>query len=486
MGYASINPADGTRRHDFEEHGDGHIGSLRDRAHAAYARAWSPLGVDARRAVVKKAATLLRERREEMARSVTLEMGKLIVAARAEVDLSADILDYYADNAAAFLAVRPLRIATGEAYVESAPMGVLFCIEPWNFPYYQLARVAGPNLMAGNTLIVKHAPNVPLCALAFAKLFADAGTPIGVYANVFASNEQAARIIEDTRVIGVALTGGVRAGAAVASVAGRAVKKSTLELGGSDAFIVLDDADLDLAVAEGVSAKMNNTGECCIAARRYILHEKVADAFLARFKAELEKLKPGDAMDEATTLGPLCTERPVRRARPDQGRRRWRSQGSARWPPPRPPGLLPRADDHHGHDTRQPGLPRGTLRSRRDHLPCPGRGPRGSARERLAPRPRGNRDDAGCRAWEAHGASDRSRHGVRQQGDVDGAEPPVRRDQELWLRPRAGRGRYGRVRQQEARAHRLTRRRSVPAKSPAKPPTAELTKVSSIEKRITT
>ncbi len=309
MGYTSVNPADEREPQEFADHGDDEIEAIIGRAHAAYERAWSTRSLDERGAVVRRAAALLRERREGMARLVTLEMGKLIAEARAEVDLSADILDYYADNAAAFLADRPLAIATGEAVVESASMGVLFCIEPWNFPYYQLARVAGPNLMVGNTLVVKHAPNVPQCALAFAKLFVDAGAPEGTYANVFASNEQAARLIADDRVVGVALTGGVRAGAAVASAAGQAVKKSTLELGGSDAFIVLDDADLDLAVKEGVWAKMNNTGECCIAAKRYILHEKVADEFVARFKAELEKLRPGDPMDETTTLGPLCTGR---------------------------------------------------------------------------------------------------------------------------------------------------------------------------------
>jgi succinate-semialdehyde dehydrogenase / glutarate-semialdehyde dehydrogenase len=184
---------------------------------------------------------------------------------------------------------------------------VLFCVEPWNFPYYQLARVAGPNLMAGNTLIVKHAPNVPQCALAFEKLFVDAGAPTGAYTNVFLSNEQAATAIADKRIKGVALTGSERAGAAVASEAGQALKKSTMELGGSDAFIVLDDADLDTAVKWGVWGRMNNTGQCCVAAKRFILHEKIADTFLDRFKKELGKLVPGDPMDPKTTLGPLCT-----------------------------------------------------------------------------------------------------------------------------------------------------------------------------------
>ena len=165
---------------------------------------------------------------------------------------------------------------------------MLFCVEPCNFPYHQLARVAGPDLMAGNVLIIKHAPNVPQCALAFEKLFLD---------NVFLSNEQAAKAVADPRIKGVALTGSERAGSAVAAEAGQALKKTTMELGGSDAFIVLDDADIDTAVKWGVWGRMNNTGECCVAAKRFILHEKIADTFLERFREKLEALVPGDPMD---------------------------------------------------------------------------------------------------------------------------------------------------------------------------------------------
>jgi succinate-semialdehyde dehydrogenase/glutarate-semialdehyde dehydrogenase len=162
--------------------------------------------------------------------------------------------------------------------------------------------------MLGNTLIVKHSPNVPQCALAFEKLFIDAGAPVGAYTNVFLSNEQSANVIADRRIKGVALTGSERAGTAVASEAGKALKKSTMELGGSDAFIVLDDANMDEAVKWGVWGRMNNTGQCCVAAKRFILDEKIADVFLDRFSAELEKLKAGDPMEASTTLGPLCTK----------------------------------------------------------------------------------------------------------------------------------------------------------------------------------
>jgi succinate-semialdehyde dehydrogenase / glutarate-semialdehyde dehydrogenase len=307
MAYQTINPYTEELVKSFKEHTDAQLGAIIAQSEETYENDWSLRSLAERKAILKKAASILREKLDEFAKPITLEMGKLFQEARGEVELSADILDYYANNAEKFLAPEKLKVKEGEAFVESEPLGVLFCVEPWNFPYYQLARVAGPNLMVGNTLIVKHAPNVPQCALAFEKLFLDAGAPAGAYTNVFISNEQAAKAIADTRIKGVALTGSERAGAAVASEAGQALKKSTMELGGSDAFIVLDDADLDTAVKWGVWGRMNNTGQCCVAAKRFILHEKIADVFLDRFKKELEKLVPGDPMDPKTTLGPLCT-----------------------------------------------------------------------------------------------------------------------------------------------------------------------------------
>ena len=308
MLYQTINPFTEKLVQSFPEHTDAQLQEIIARAEAVYENDWRLRTLNERKAVIKKAAAILREKRDEFAKPITLEMGKLFREAQGEVDLSADILDYYADNAGTFLAPRKLKVAQGEAQVESEPMGVLFCVEPWNFPYYQLARVAGPDLMAGNVLIVKHAPNVPQCALAFEKLFLDAGAPQGVYTNVFLSNEQAAKAVADPRIKGVALTGSERAGSAVAAEAGQALKKTTMELGGSDAFIVLDDADMDTAVKWGVWGRMNNTGQCCVAAKRFILHEKIADTFLERFRKQLEALVPGDPMDPQTTLGPLCTK----------------------------------------------------------------------------------------------------------------------------------------------------------------------------------
>ena len=308
MAYETINPYTEERVKSFNEHTDAQLEAIIARGEETFETDWSLRSLAERKAILKKAASIMRENRDELAKLVTMEMGKLIAEAQGEVDLSADILDYNADNAERFLAPEKLKTKVGDAVVVSEPLGVLFCVEPWNFPYYQLARVAGPDLMVGNTLIVKHAPNVPQCALAFEKLLLDAGLPPGAYANVFLSNDQAARAIADSRIKGVALTGSERAGAAVASEAGQALKKSTMELGGSDAFIVLDDADMDTAVKWGVWGRMNNTGECCVAAKRFILHEKIADVFLDRFKKALEKLVPGDPMDPKTTLGPLCTE----------------------------------------------------------------------------------------------------------------------------------------------------------------------------------
>ena len=307
MKYQTINPNTEELVKSFPIHTDEQLEASIAQAKRCFEQDWSLRSLADRKAIVKKAASIMREKRDEFAKPITLEMGKLFREAQAEVDLSADILDYFADNAEKFLAPLQLDVVEGEAFIESAPLGVLFCIEPWNFPYYQLARVAGPNLMVGNTLIVKHAPNVPQCALAFERLLLDAGAPAGAYTNVFLTNEQAAVAVADERIRGVALTGSERAGSAVAAEVGQALKKSTLELGGSDAFIVLDDADIDTAVKWGLWGRMNNTGECCIAAKRFILHEKIADAFLDRFKKEFENLVSGDPMDEKTTNGPLCT-----------------------------------------------------------------------------------------------------------------------------------------------------------------------------------
>ena len=222
--------------------------------------------------------------------------------------MSADIIDYYANHAQEFLATEQLTPSSGAAEVTSTPFGVLFGVQPWNFPYYQLTRFAAPNIMAGNVVMVKHASCVPQCAIAFEKLWRDAGAPSGLYTNLFISHDQVNQVIDDPRVKGVALTGSVEAGKVVAARAGSNLKKSTMELGGNDAFIVLEDADLDKAVEWGVWAKMNNTGQCCVAAKRFVIVEALADKFMAKFQSVLSALTPGDPMDATTTLGPMSTE----------------------------------------------------------------------------------------------------------------------------------------------------------------------------------
>ncbi len=307
MAYQSINPNDGKLQKSFEHLSRAQLDKSLAAAQTCF-QAWKHTSYAERTAVLDKAAELLRANVDDFARLATLEMGKRIGEARREVKFSADILAYYARHAEAFLAPVKLHPKAGHAHVESSPLGVLFCVEPWNFPYYQLARVAGPQLMAGNVLVVKHAACVPQCAIAFEKLWIDAGAPVGAYTNVRISHAQADHVIDDPRIKGVALTGSVAAGRAVAARAGQNLKKSSMELGGSDAFIVLEDADLDKAVAWAVWGRMYNGGQTCCAAKRFIVLESIADPFLARFRTALEALKPGDPMDEQTTHGPLSTE----------------------------------------------------------------------------------------------------------------------------------------------------------------------------------
>ena len=307
MAYQSVNPYDGKVLKTFEELTDKQLEMALATAATCF-ESWRHTTFAERAAVVAKASAILRARIDEFARPVTLEMGKLIDQARGEVMLSADIIDYYAKNAERFLAPEHLKPSSGEADVESSPFGVLFGVQPWNFPYYQLARFAAPNLMAGNVVMVKHAGCVPQCAIAFEKLWLEAGAPVGAYTNLLISHDQVNRVIDDPRIKGVALTGSVEAGKSVAGRAGQNLKKSTMELGGSDAFIVLEDADLDKTVKWAVWGKMNNTGQCCVAAKRFIVVEELADRFLGKFQTALAALKPGDPMDETTTLGPLSTE----------------------------------------------------------------------------------------------------------------------------------------------------------------------------------
>jgi succinate-semialdehyde dehydrogenase/glutarate-semialdehyde dehydrogenase len=307
MSYQSVNPFDGKVLRTFKELGDAELETRIATAAACYAT-WRHKSYAERAAIVARAAALMHAHVDAFARPMTLEMGKRIGEARGEVEFSASILAYYAKNAERFLATVTLHPELGEAHMESSPIGIVFGVEPWNFPYYQLARVAGPHLMAGNVLLVKHAGCVPECALAFEQLWLDAGAPAGLYTNLLISHEQSDRVVDDPRVKGVALTGSVAAGRSIAARAGQNLKISSMELGGSDAFIVLEDADLEHTVKWAVWGKMYNTGQTCCAAKRFIVVESMADRFLAKFSAALAALVPGDPMLDATTLGPLSTE----------------------------------------------------------------------------------------------------------------------------------------------------------------------------------
>ncbi|MEO8119871.1 MAG: NAD-dependent succinate-semialdehyde dehydrogenase [Rhodoferax sp.] len=307
MTYQSVNPNDGKVMKSFEHLSNPQLEQSLATAEACF-QTWKRTSYADRAAILNKAAALMLAHVDDFARLATLEMGKRINEARGEVKFSAAILAYYAQHAETFLAPVKLNPKVGEAYMESSPFGVLFCVEPWNFPFYQLARVAGPQLMAGNVLVVKHAGCVPQCAIAFEQLLIDAGAPVGAYTNLLISHEQSDRVVDDPRVKGVALTGSVAAGRSIAARAGQNLKKSSMELGGSDAFIVLDDADLEKTIPWAVWGRMYNAGQTCCAAKRFIVLESIADKFLERFTLALSALKPGDPMDEETTHGPLSTE----------------------------------------------------------------------------------------------------------------------------------------------------------------------------------
>ncbi len=307
MGYQSINPFNGKLLQTFTELSDAQLEEKIATATACFA-SWKQKSYAERAIIINKAAVIMHERADALAHIMTLEMGKRINEARGEVEFSSNILAYYAKNAAKFLAPQELHPTIGDAHMESTPIGVIFGVEPWNFPYYQLARVAGPHLMAGNVLMVKHAGCVPQCAIAFEKIWIEAGGPAGLYTNLLISHEQTETVIDDPRIKGVALTGSVAAGRAIAARAGQNLKPSSMELGGSDAFIVLDDADLDHTVKWAVWGRMYNGGQTCCAAKRFIVVEKLADNFLEKFKTALSALKAGDPLDATTTLGPLSTE----------------------------------------------------------------------------------------------------------------------------------------------------------------------------------
>lgn len=305
--YRVVNPATGEQSASYPIFGDEQVEAALNAASAAY-RTWSTTPVQERAGLILRAAELHRERREELADIIVREMGKPRFIALEEVDLAADIVEYYAENASVITRDEPLDIrGEGSALIRRAPLGVLLGIMPWNFPYYQVARFAAPNLVIGNTILLKHAPQCPQSAAAIERIYRDAGLYDGAYVNVYLSNDQVASVIADERVQGVSLTGSERAGAAVGEVAGRHLKKVALELGGSDPFLLLSTDDLDAVVEAAVAARVDNNGQACNGAKRFIVVEELYEQFLEKFVTAMDAVALGDPIDETTVLGPLSS-----------------------------------------------------------------------------------------------------------------------------------------------------------------------------------
>lgn len=307
MPYRSVDPATGETFADYPTMTDEAVSHALATAAELYHSDWSRGPIAPRLAVLERLADLIEARAEPLARALTREMGKRIGEARREVQITADIARYYGRRGAEFLAPKPVETALGEAWVEYHPIGVVVAVEPWNFPFYQLVRVCGPNIAIGNPVLCKHASIVPGCALAFESLVRDAGAPAGAWTNLFATADQVAGLISDDRVQAVALTGSETAGAAVAAQAGRYLKKTVMELGGADVFVVLEDADLEAAADIALEARLRGAGQVCNGAKRFLVHDAVYDRFLELFTARVASARIGDPLDPDTGLGPVCS-----------------------------------------------------------------------------------------------------------------------------------------------------------------------------------
>ena len=309
MQYATVNPYTGQTLKTFDFATDAQIDSALAKAHETFL-SWRETSLESRAAILQKAADLLRKDARRYAEILTMEMGKIIGEAEAEVELCAQILEYYVQHGAAPLAPRTLKakgFADGDAQLVKEPLGILFAIEPWNFPFYQVIRITAPQVTAGNVIVLKHAEIVPQSALAMVELFRQAGAPEGLLTNLFLTHDGASRVINDKRVKGIALTGSERAGSAVAAQAGKAMKKSTLELGGADAYIVLSDAEVEKAARWAVFGRHWNAGQVCVSSKRIILEDSIYERFMTVYREGVAALVAGDPMDPATQLAPLSS-----------------------------------------------------------------------------------------------------------------------------------------------------------------------------------
>ena len=307
MALRSVNPATGEVIEEFAPLDDTEIERRIDAADQAW-QSWRDSSFDTRTECLARTAGLLRERSSDLGRLITLEMGKTHKDAIAEVEKCALVCEYYAEHAAAFLAAEPIDTDAGKSYARFDPIGIVLAVMPWNFPFWQVFRFAAPALMAGNVGLLKHASNVQMCAEAIEKILMDGGCPPGTFANLAIGSNQVESIIRDSRIKAVTLTGSEHAGSQVARVAGEVIKKTVLELGGSDPFIVLADADVDKAAQFAIATRLQfNAGQSCISAKRFIVHRDIADAFTARLCDIAGNLIVGDPFDEKTQLGPLSS-----------------------------------------------------------------------------------------------------------------------------------------------------------------------------------
>src|SRR5881396_861743 len=307
MAIASINPATGEKLKEFSPFDDAEIEKRLSRAEKAF-KSYRRTTLTERAELLHAVSELLFQEKQTLAEIITLEMGKLFRDSVAEIEKCARGCRFYAENGERFLEDEPAQTDAAESYVQYQPLGPVLAIMPWNFPFWQLFRFAAPALMAGNVGLLKHASNVPQCALAIEQIFCRAGFDEGVFQTLLIEPEQTEKIIVDSRVKAVTLTGSEKAGSAVASTAAREIKKSVLELGGSDAFIVMPSADFERALRTSVKARTINTGQSCIAAKRFMIADQIYDEFLDQFVAHMRALKVGDPMNETTEIGPLATE----------------------------------------------------------------------------------------------------------------------------------------------------------------------------------
>jgi succinate-semialdehyde dehydrogenase / glutarate-semialdehyde dehydrogenase len=305
--YQTVDPSTGQVTAEYPTASDAEVAEAIEAAHRGY-RTWAATPLAERVAVLHRAASIYRERSQELAELITLEMGKPIKQAKGEIAVSAEIFEYYADHAEEFLAPQRLSVESGSAEIHLQPTGVLLGIMPWNYPHYQVARFAAPNLALGNTILLKHAANCPQSALAIVDVLRQAGLPEDAYINIFSTHEQLSDVIADPRVQGVSLTGSERAGAIVAEQCGRHLKKVVLELGGSDPFIVLDSEDVAATAKQAVSGRLSNAGQACTSPKRLIVVESAYDRFMEEVEQRLERFKLGDPAQPETRLGPLSSE----------------------------------------------------------------------------------------------------------------------------------------------------------------------------------